>query len=82
MVGICTAIHLQQQGFAVTVIDQSAPGTETSYGNAGIIQTEAVEPPNAGCRIWLCACANEKRYSSDHGCRVCTFFCACNACAT
>lgn len=44
MVGICTAIHLQQQGFAVTVIDQSAPGTETSYGNAGIIQTEAVEP--------------------------------------
>ena len=29
MVGICTAIHLQQQGYAVTVIDQSAPGTET-----------------------------------------------------
>ena len=44
MVGICTAIHLQQQGYTVTVIDQSAPGTETSYGNAGIIQSEAVEP--------------------------------------
>ncbi|HFD2141265.1 FAD-dependent oxidoreductase [Acinetobacter pittii] len=44
MVGICTAIHLQQQGYTVTVIDQSMPGTETSYGNAGIIQSEAVEP--------------------------------------
>ena len=44
MVGICSALHLQKQGYQVTVIDQSSPGTETSYGNAGLIQSEAVEP--------------------------------------
>ena len=44
MVGICSALHLQKQGYQVTVIDQSSPGMETSYGNAGLIQSEAVEP--------------------------------------
>ena len=44
MVGTCTALHLQQRGFDVTLVDRRAPGQETSYGNAGIIQREAVEP--------------------------------------
>ena len=44
MVGTCTALHLQQRGFAVTLVDRRAPGQETSWGNAGIIQREAVEP--------------------------------------
>jgi len=44
MVGTCTALHLQQRGFEVTLVDRRAPGQETSFGNAGLIQSEAVEP--------------------------------------
>ena len=44
MVGTCTALHLQQRGFEVTLVDRCAPGQETSFGNAGLIQREAVEP--------------------------------------
>jgi D-amino-acid dehydrogenase len=44
MVGTCTALHLQQRGFEVTLVDRRAPGQGTSFGNAGLIQSEAVEP--------------------------------------
>ena len=44
MVGVSTALALQQRGHAVILIDRRPPGQETSYGNAGIIQREAVEP--------------------------------------
>jgi len=44
MVGTCTALHLQQRGFDVTLVDRRAPGLETSFGNAGVIQSEAMEP--------------------------------------
>ena len=44
MVGVATALALQKRGADVTLIDRGAPGRETSYGNAGIIQTEAAEP--------------------------------------
>jgi D-amino-acid dehydrogenase len=44
MVGTCTALHLAQRGHAVALVDRGAPGGETSYGNSGIIQREAVEP--------------------------------------
>lgn len=44
IVGVCTALALQQRGHAVCLIDRNAPGRETSYGNAGIIQREAVQP--------------------------------------
>lgn len=44
MVGVCTALALQQRGHAVILIDRTRPGRETSYGNAGIIQREAVRP--------------------------------------
>ncbi|MCQ0970822.1 FAD-binding oxidoreductase [Paracoccus sp. TK19116] len=44
MVGVSTALSLQARGHAVTLIDRTEPGRETSYGNAGIIQSEAVEP--------------------------------------
>ena len=44
MVGTCTALHLQQRGYEVTLVDRRAPGQETSFGNAGLIQSEAVEP--------------------------------------
>ena len=44
MVGTCTALQLQQRGVDVALIDRRAPGLETSFGNAGLIQREAVEP--------------------------------------
>lgn len=44
MVGVSAALALQAQGRAVTLVDRGQPGRETSYGNAGIIQAEAVEP--------------------------------------
>lgn len=44
MVGVSTALALQQRGDEVLLIDRNGIGRETSYGNAGAIQTEAVEP--------------------------------------
>ncbi|WP_447957977.1 NAD(P)/FAD-dependent oxidoreductase [Vreelandella sp. EE7] len=44
MVGVSIAWHLQKRGHQVTLIDRREPGRETSYGNAGIIQREAVRP--------------------------------------
>ena len=44
MVGVTTALALQERGHDVIIVDRNAPGRETSYGNAGLIQTEAVEP--------------------------------------
>lgn len=44
MVGTCTALHLQLLGHRVCLVDKKGPGQETSFGNAGLIQREAVEP--------------------------------------
>lgn len=44
MVGVSVAWHLLKRGYAVTLIDRVPPGQETSFGNAGIIQREAVRP--------------------------------------
>lgn len=44
MIGTCTALQLALRGHAVVLLDRREPGRETSYGNAGIIQCEAVEP--------------------------------------
>ena len=44
MVGVGCALHLQAKGQAVALVDRRAPGLETSYGNAGIIQREAIGP--------------------------------------
>ncbi|MGR3804441.1 NAD(P)/FAD-dependent oxidoreductase [Marinibacterium profundimaris] len=44
MVGVSTALALQDRGHAVTLADRRAPGQETSFGNAGVIQVEAAEP--------------------------------------
>lgn len=42
MVGTSIAWHLQQHGSQVLLIDKKLPGSETSYGNAGLIQREAI----------------------------------------
>lgn len=44
MVGVSTALALQARGDDVILVDRRGIGRETSYGNAGAIQTEAVEP--------------------------------------
>ena len=44
MVGVSTALALQERGRNVLLVDRGEPGQETSYGNAGLIQTEAVQP--------------------------------------
>lgn len=44
IVGIGLALHLQDKGRSVTLIDRSGPGEGTSFGNAGLIQREAVKP--------------------------------------
>ena len=43
-VGVCTALELQARGHGVTLVDRRKAGCETSFGNAGLIQTEAAEP--------------------------------------
>ena len=44
MVGVASALHLQRHGWAVALVDRKPPGQETSYGNTGIIQSEALRP--------------------------------------
>lgn len=44
IVGVSVAVHLQQRGRAVALVDRKVPGSETSLGNAGLIQREGVYP--------------------------------------
>ncbi|MBP0494866.1 NAD(P)/FAD-dependent oxidoreductase [Pararoseomonas indoligenes] len=44
MVGVSTALHLRQRGWDVVLVDRRAPGEGASFGNAGLIQREAVFP--------------------------------------
>lgn len=45
MVGVSAALHLQQRGRDVVLIDRhGAAGEETSYGNAGLIECASVFP--------------------------------------
>lgn len=44
MIGVASALHLQRRGWSVVLVDRKPPGRETSYGNAGFIQGEAVRP--------------------------------------
>jgi len=41
---VSAAVHLQQRGRAVALVDLQEPGNETSFGNAGLIQREGVYP--------------------------------------
>src|ERR1700679_2169653 len=44
MVGVSIAAHLQKRGKHVVLVDRRQPGEETSYGNGGLVQREAVFP--------------------------------------
>lgn len=44
IVGVSTALHLRRRGWDVVLLDRQGPGEGTSFGNAGLIQREAVYP--------------------------------------
>ena len=44
IIGVSVALHLQQRGLVVALVDRSYPGSETSFGNAGLIQRERIYP--------------------------------------
>src|SRR3546814_1266843 len=37
IVGVCTAMTLQEAGYAVTLLDPEPLGSQTSYGNTGVL---------------------------------------------
>jgi D-amino-acid dehydrogenase len=45
IVGTSIGLHLTKRGLAVALVDRRAPGEETSYGNAGIIEGNTIFPP-------------------------------------
>ena len=45
IVGTSIALHLVKRGLAVALVDRRAPGEETSYGNAGVIEGNTLLPP-------------------------------------
>jgi D-amino-acid dehydrogenase len=44
IVGASAALHLAKRGLSVALIDRRAPGEETSYGNAGVIEGNTYFP--------------------------------------
>ena len=46
IVGVSAAYAAQQQGFSVVLVDRREPGSETSYGNAGILSSGSISPLN------------------------------------
>ncbi len=44
IVGLCTAISLQERGIQVTLIDPQPPAEAASYGNAGVLSTWSCVP--------------------------------------
>src|SRR5215472_3590720 len=51
IVGTSTALQLARRGLAVALLDRRAPGEETSYGNAGIVEGNTVFPPAFPSRL-------------------------------
>lgn len=45
IVGTSIALHVAKRGLAVALVDRRAPGEETSYGNAGVIEGNTIFPP-------------------------------------
>jgi len=51
-VGLSAAIQLQRRGFAVTVIEESSPGSGASYGNTGMLVADTAIPTFQPGMIW------------------------------
>src|SRR5258707_3907683 len=46
IVGVSAAYAARQRGLSVILIDRREPGSETSYGNAGILSSGSILPLN------------------------------------
>ncbi len=46
-VGVCCALELQRLGANVTLMDRKPPGSETSFGNAGVLSRSSLVPFNS-----------------------------------
>ncbi|MGO3741478.1 NAD(P)/FAD-dependent oxidoreductase [Kerstersia sp.] len=44
MLGLCSALEFLKRGYQVTLVDQDEPGMGATFGNAGFITTESVDP--------------------------------------
>ncbi|MCY4450835.1 MAG: FAD-dependent oxidoreductase [Immundisolibacterales bacterium] len=44
IVGISCALHLAKRGFRVTLVDRREPGSETSFGNSGVVGRASIAP--------------------------------------
>ncbi|SDR51220.1 D-amino-acid dehydrogenase [Paraburkholderia fungorum] len=44
IVGVSSALHLQDRGRRVALVDRRGPGEETSFGNAGLVESSSVVP--------------------------------------
>ncbi|CAG4909483.1 D-amino acid dehydrogenase [Paraburkholderia saeva] len=44
IVGVSSALHLQDRGKRVALVDRRGPGEETSFGNAGLIERSSIVP--------------------------------------
>ncbi|MCR9964426.1 NAD(P)/FAD-dependent oxidoreductase [Vibrio antiquarius] len=59
VVGLCTALEAQRHGLQVTLLDKGLPGEGASFGNAGYLATELIDPLatkktlSAAPRMWL-----------------------------
>ncbi len=51
IIGLCTALALQQRGFQVRLLDRALPGQGASYGNAGVISPWS-NVPQAMPGVW------------------------------
>jgi len=52
MVGVSVGIHLLKRGWRVTLVDRSEPGSETSFGNAGVISRGSILPVSYPGLLW------------------------------
>src|SRR6201988_3613028 len=46
IVGVSSAYAARQRGLSVVLVDRREPGSETSYGNAGILSSGSIFPLN------------------------------------
>jgi glycine/D-amino acid oxidase-like deaminating enzyme len=46
IVGVSAGVAARQRGFSVVVVDRREPGSETSYGNAGVLSSGSILPLN------------------------------------
>jgi len=46
IVGVSAAIAVRQRGLSVILVDRREPGSETSYGNAGVLSSGSILPLN------------------------------------